>query len=157
MRTPKIATLSIALLVTLLVGAIALNVFAPQQSLNLKVKWRPVVYILGNPIPTPWIAEVFFAPSHPLEEVDTTTILLEGMYPPSGTPWILQSSPPRLAVPFNGFDVLRAVLSKAPHMAPGFTYHITLTISGNLKPEYGGTAFSGDGAINLEIPTESPP
>jgi hypothetical protein len=42
-------------------------------------------------------------------------------------------------------------------MEPGYTYHVSLTITGNLKPEYGATPFSGDGAINLVVPDVSPP
>ena len=157
MNLKKVTLLSAAILVTLLVGAVALNAIAGDKALKLKVKWRPVTYTLGNPPPDPWHAEIFFAPLLPLEQIDTSTILLEGMYSPSGTPTILATSPPRMSVPFDGDDVLRAVLAKAPHLEPGFTYHISLTITGNLKTEYGGTPFSGDGAVNLIIPEISPP
>lgn len=154
---PKTLTLiSLAILASLLIGAFAFDAFGAKE-LKLKVKWRPVAYTLGDPVPDPWDAEIFFAPLRDLSEIDTSTILLEGMYSPSGTPTILGSSPPRMSVPFNGNDVIRAVLSKADHMEPGYTYHISLTITGNLKPEYGGNPFSGDGAINLVVPDVSPP
>jgi hypothetical protein len=154
---PKTLTLiSLAILASLLIGAFAFDAFGAKE-LKLKVKWRPVAYTLGDPVPDPWDAEIFFAPLRDLSEIDTSTILLEGLYSPSGTSTILGSSPPRMSVPFNGNDVIRAVLSKADHMEPGYTYHISLTITGNLKPEYGGNPFSGDGAINLVVPDVSPP
>jgi hypothetical protein len=156
MKTTKLI-IATAILATLLIGAIALNTFAADKTLKLKVKWKPVSYTLGNPVPDPWYAEIFFAPLRDLNQIDTSTLRLEGIYLPSGTPTILNSSPPRMSIPFDGNDVIRAVLMKTEHMAPGFTYHIYLTISGNLKPEYGSTAFTGDGAINLVVPELPPP
>ena len=156
MKLNKIVIISAAILVTLLAGAIAFNVLAPPQDLKLKAKWRPVTYTLGNPVPHPWRAEIFFAPLRDLNQIDTSTLLLEGIYTPSGTPTLMQSSPPRMSVPFDGDDVLRALLSKMGHMGPGI-YHIYLEISGNLKAEYGGTPFSGSGAIDLVVPDVSPP
>ena len=154
--TPKFAIAVSIALVLLLVGAVAFNVLAPPGQLKLKVKWKPVNYILNDPPPNPWIAEIYFAPLRDLNQIDTSTLLLEGMYTPSGTPYLLSGTPPRLAVPFNGADVLRALMSKTPHLAPG-EYRISLEISGNLKTEYGGTAFSGTGGINLLVPPISPP
>jgi hypothetical protein len=156
MKLNKIAVISAAILVTLLAGAIAFNTFGAVKDLKLKVKWRPVTYTLGNPVPDPWNAEIFFAPIRDLNEIDTSTLLLEGMYTPSGTPTLMTSSPPRMSVPFDGDDVLRALMSKMSHMGPG-TYQVFLEISGNLKPEYGGTPFSGIGGIDLIVPDVSPP
>ncbi|HKZ93490.1 MAG TPA: hypothetical protein VJ249_02760 [Candidatus Bathyarchaeia archaeon] len=156
MKLNRLALISAVALVALLAGAIAFNALAPPQELKLKVKWRPPNYMLGNPAPDPWIAEIFFAPSRPLEQIDPNTLLLEGIYSPSGTPYLLRSSPDRMAVPFDGDDVLRALLTKAPHLAPG-EYRILLQITGNLKPEYGATPFSGDGGINLIVPDVPPP
>lgn len=156
MKLNKIVVISAAILITLLAGVAAFNAFAPAQELKLKVKWRPVTYTLGNPVPDPWNAEIFFAPIRDLNQIDPTTLKLEGIYSPSGTPYLLTGNPPRLAVPFAGDDVLRALLGKVGHMAPGL-YHIYLTVSGNLKAEYGGTAFSGSGAIDLIVPDPSPP
>jgi hypothetical protein len=156
MKSTKLAIAVSIALALLLVGAFAFNALAPAGQLKLKVKWKPVEYIMDNPPPDPWIAEIYFAPLRDLNQIDTSTILLEGMYTPSGTPYILNSSPPRMAVPFNGADVLRALLANTPHLAPG-EYRILLTITGNLKAEYGGTPFSGDGGINLLVPDVSPP
>jgi len=156
MKLNKIPVILAALVVTLLVGAVAFNIFAPAEQLKLKVKWRPVTYTLGDPVPNPWTAEIFFAPIRDLNEIDTNTLILEGMYAPSGTPYLLQSSSPRMAVPFDGDDVLRAIVTKASHMTPG-TYQIYLEISGNLKTEFGGTPFTGSGGINLVVPEVFPP
>jgi len=157
MKLNKIAVISAAILVTLLVGAFAFNVLAPPKELKLKVKWRPPTYTLSNPLPNPWIAEIFFAPIRDLNEIDPDTLQLEGDGKrPIGPPYMLRSSPPRMAVPFDGYDVINALLSKAGHLSPG-TYQIYLGVTGNLKPEYGGDPFSGSGPIDLIIPDISPP
>lgn len=156
MKLTKVTLLSVTILAILLIGVVAFTAFSATKDLKLKVKWRPPTYTLGNPLPNPWNCEIFFAPARDLNEIDTNTILMEGLYPPSGTPYLLSGAPPRLAVPFSGYDVITALLSKSPHLAPG-TYHILLQISGNLKPEYGGNAFSGEGGIDLVVPDPSPP
>ena len=156
MKLNRMLVISAAILVTLLVGAFALNALAPAKDLKLKVKWRPPTYTLGTPLPTTWIAEIFFAPIRDLNEIDTTTLKLEYTYTPSATPYLISGNPPRLAVPFHGYDVINAIMSETTHMTPG-TYQIWLTISGNLKAEYGGNPFSGEGAINLVVPDPSPP
>jgi len=156
MKLNKIAIIAAAILVTMLVGAFAFNALAPAKELKLKVKWRPPTYTIGNPLPDPWNAEIFFAPIRDLNEIDITTLKLEDGSTPIGTPYLLSGNPPRMAVPFDGDDVINALLSKTTHLAPG-TYQIYLGVTGNLKPEYGGTAFSGSGPIDLIVPEPSPP
>jgi len=156
MKLNKIVIISAAILVTMLVGAFAFNALAPPKELKLKVKWRPPTYTIGNPLPNPWNAEIFFAPIRDLNEIDTTTLRLEDGSEPVGTPYLLRSSPDRMVVPFDGYDVINALLSKSTHLSPG-TYQIYLGVTGYLKPEYGGNPFSGSGPIDLIIPDPSPP
>jgi len=152
MKTRTLTILSLTILASLLLGAVAFTVLSAPQELKLKVKWRPVNYVFGNAPPDPWIAEVYFAPLRPVDEIDPSTIRLEGTYTPSG-PTYEVGTPPRLAIPFNGNEVLRALLIKAPHMAPG-EYRILLEITGALDD---GTPFRGSGGINLIVPENSPP
>jgi len=156
MKLNKIAIISAAILVTMLAGAFAFNALAPPKELKLKVKWRPPTYTLGDPLPQPWNAEIFFAPIRDLNEIDPNTLKLEDGSDPIGTPYLLSGNPPRMAVPFSGSVVINALLSKTTHLAPG-TYQIYLGVKGNLKPEYGGNAFSGSGPIDLVVPDPSPP
>ena len=150
---PKILTLiSLTLLASLLIGAFAFTAFAPKPELKLKVKWKPAAYTTDSWAPDPWIAEIFFAPPRPVETINPSTILLEGIYSPSAPPYHSPSKE-RLEVPFNGWDVVAALYTKAPHMNPG-NYLVWLEITGNLND---GTLFRGSGCINMTIPEGSPP
>ena len=117
MKTWKLTLISVALLAALVIGAVAIQVQA-KKPLKLKVKWSPASYVLDNSPPTTWNAELYFAPPRPLDEIDTATLMLEGMYPPASAPYMSENKP-RLVVPFNGYDVLDVLLLKAGHMAPG--------------------------------------
>lgn len=151
MKTRKLTVLSIVLLATIILGAVVVTVFSPPPTLKLKVKWTPRVYTLDNNPPDPWNAEINFAPARPLEEIDVATLRLEGIYSPVGDTSISTSS--RLIVPFDGLDVVTALLVKLPHMGPG-EYRIDLEISGALVD---GTPFSGSGGINVVVPELPPP
>jgi hypothetical protein len=151
LKLSKATLASLTIIAALLIGAIIINAQS-APGLKVKAKWRPPNYTLGGPVPNPWNAEIYFAPPQPVDRIDPNTIKLEGTYTPSGTPTIEITG--RLVVPFSGNDVLTALLLKAVHMTPG-QYRILLTITGNLKAEYGGTPFSGDGGINLIVPDDS--
>lgn len=152
MKPKKLTLISLALLVTLLVGAIAIIVVSAPKELKLKVKWTPRNYLLDNLAPDPWDAELYFAPPRPLDEIDPETIRLEGIYQPVSAPY-LSTKTNRLIVPFDGYEVLGALLLKAGHLAPG-EYRILLEITGQLID---GTPFSGKGGINLIVPENPPP
>lgn len=111
----------------------------------------PKTYTLDTTPPQPWNAEIWLTGGHKRHEIDTTTILLEGVYT-----WKLPPYPaihgPRLIVPFDGNDVLAAALAKLPHLAPG-TYRIPLEITGKL---FDGTPFRGSDTIRLTVPEASP-
>lgn len=86
---PKILTLiSLTILATLLIGAFTLNALAPKPELKLKVKWKPAAYTSDSWAPDPWIAEIYFAPPRPVTDINPSTLLLEGMYSPSATPYL---------------------------------------------------------------------
>ena len=150
---PKILTLiSLTILASLLIGAFAFNAFSAPPVLKLKVKWKPAAYTTDSWAPEQWIAQIYFAPPRPVEDIDPYSILLEGMYSPTATP-THDSLKERLNVPFCGWDVVAALYTKAPHMTPG-NYLVWLEITGNLND---GTLFRGSGCINMTIPEGSAP
>jgi len=151
MKTKTATILIVTILASLLVGTFAINAFSIKE-LKLKVKWKPVSYALSGPVPDPWQVELYFAPARPVEEVDPSTLLLEGMYEPVSS--YLHPNKPRLVACFDGYDVLNAILIKAGHLMPGRDYRVWLEISGFL---HDGTPFSGEGGVILEVPEISPP
>jgi len=152
MKARTTTLLSLTLLASLLIGAIAVTVLSAPQVLKLKPKWKPNHYVLSTSVPDPWNAEVLFAPVRPLDDINASTIRLEGEYQPSGTPYMTPIRP-RLVIPFFGGDVLEAMLRKAGHLSIG-EYNINLEITGNLND---GTPFRGSKGIILIIDSGSPP
>lgn len=150
MKTRKLTLLSLTILAVILLGAVVVSVLSPPPA-KLKVKWTPRDYTLDTNPPDEWNAEINFAPPRPLDEIDVTTIELEGGYKPVGEPYVSASS--RLVVPFDGYDVLEALVLKLPHMEP-WEFRISLEITGKLID---GTSFSGSGGINVIIPEGPPP
>lgn len=152
-RTP--ALISMAILATLIVGAIFVQSMA-QTTLPVNVVFDPKSYTWDG-LPSPeWYAEIWRQKVQ--DRADYTSIRLEGTYAPVATPYPALHGP-RLIVPFSGEDVKLALFNKLPsHMGvlvPG-TYKVSLTVSGNLKPEFGGTAFQGDGAITVTVSAPPP-
>jgi hypothetical protein len=152
MKIRKLTILHLTLLITLVLSVIAITASAKKPA-KLKVKWRPPDYLLDNMPPDPWNAEVFFAPPRDLDEINTATILLEGLYTPESAPYPITKTS-RLVFPFDGYDVLTAVLLKVGHMMPGQEYRVYLEITGELND---GTPFAGEGGINLIIPETPAP
>ena len=151
MKSRTIALASIAILTTLIVGAIFLQAIAQSTALPVNVVFDPKSYTWdGLPSPT-WNAEIWRQKVQ--DRADYATIKLEGTYSPAATPYPSLHGP-RLIVPFSGDDVKAALFIKLPsHMGvltPG-TYKVNLLVSGNLKAEFGGTAFEGYGQITVTV------
>jgi len=144
--------IGLMMLTTILLSAGAILVFSQGDEVRANVAWDPSSYSTDQPLPDPWNAEIWLTGGHTRDEIDTTTILLEGMYTPSADPYPAVHGP-RLIVPFAGSDVYEALLSKLPHTEPG-RYRIALEITGNL---YDGTPFRGSGTIRLEITNSTNP
>ncbi|TET18872.1 hypothetical protein E3J74_08825 [Candidatus Bathyarchaeota archaeon] len=152
MKTRRLTVLSLILLAALLVGAIAINATA-AKTLKLKVKWKPPDYLLDSNPPDPWNAEMWLTGDHDFTEIDPTTIWLEGIYSPEYDPYPSENKP-RLVVPFDGYDVLIALMLKVGHMVPGGEYRVYLEITGELND---GTPFAGKSGISLLIPENPGP
>ncbi len=158
MKTRKLTLLLLTLLATLLIGAAVINVLWAPKTLKLKVQWKPVDYVLDNPIPDPWNAEIWFVGGeYEFDEIDPASLLLEGVYEPESDPYESETRP-RLVVPFDGYDVLDIVLLKAGHMSVG-EYRVWLEITGEVvdKKTQQRTPFEGKGGITLIIPENPPP
>jgi len=152
MKLRKLTLLSLTILATLVIGAVAFNVLSAPPELKLKVKWKPATYTLGDPPAHPWNAEVYFAPPRTFSDVDLTSFKLEGKYTNS-SPVYMHPFKDRLVVPFDGDDVVEAILAKLPHLAPGI-YIVSLEVSGKLTS---GKTFRGTGVITFTYPDYPPP
>ncbi len=152
MKSRKLTLLYFALVSMLVIGAVVVSIVSAPPKLKLKVKWKPPDYLLDNPVPDPWNAEIYFAPPQDLSQIDPATLRLEGLYEPESDPYMSPSG--RLVVPFDGYDVLSALLLKVGHMAPGAEFRVDLEITGEF---YDGTQFAGEGGVNLLIPEIPPP
>jgi hypothetical protein len=156
MKPKKLTLISLVLLATILAGTGAIIALSATD-IKANIKWLPKSYLWDNSPPDPWLAELQLTGGHHVDEINASTILLEGLYSPSGA---LYPAPhgPKVMVPFDGSDVKAAIDPKLPwHMGvlmPG-KYRIDLEITGNLQIAYGGDSFRGTGVITVTIP-ESP-
>ena len=154
---PKTLTLiSLVLLATILAGTGALIALS-ANTVKANVKWDPKSWDWDGVPPNPWNAELALTGGHKVEELNTTTILLEGLYSPSA-PVYPAPHGPKVMVPFSGWDIKAAIAPKLPeHMGifiPG-RYRVELEVSGYLLPEYGEEAFRGISIITVTVPESS--
>ena len=158
MKTLKLTLISLSLLASLILGTFIVEmVFAPPKA-RAKAFFYPRTYTLDNPVPQPWNVDLKFAPPRTVDEIDTSTILLEGRYSPSSEPYDHPRVRSRVVVPFDGYDVLEAALIKLVHegpLVPG-SYQVFLEITGQLKD---GTPFSTgmSACIVMFVPDFHPP
>lgn len=150
MKTTKLTLISITILATLLLGAIGINMSSAATT-SLKGEWYNHYYTTGTTPPDPWKLKInlysYYYPGRHWIYLDTSTILLEGLYSPESTPYKVNWGKD-LIVPFHGPDVLDALLTKAGHMSPGI-YTIYLTVTA--KDLYSSTIYSGSFHIHLTI------
>ena len=155
MKTRTVTLLSIALLATLAIGAFVTQVLSAPPRARAKAWFYPRTYILDNSVPQPWNVWLHFSPPRTASELDALSIRLEGLYTPSAAPYD-HPNQPKIVVPFDGYDVLAAAMTKMGHMTPGQSYLVFLEVTGLLED---GTPFStgSSGCIVLFIPDCSPP
>jgi len=152
MKPKRLTIISLVLLATILAGTGAIIALS-ADTVKANVKWDPKSWMWDGTPPSPWNAELMLTGGHGIEEVDATTILLDGLYSPSAP---ISPAPhgPKVMVPFSGWDVKAAIAPKLPeHMGifiPG-RYKIELEISGYLLPAYGGEAFRGIGTVTVTV------
>ena len=153
MKPKKLTLLSLTLLVTLLVGAVAVNVFSAPKRARAKGFFYPRTWVQGTPIPDPWNVELKFAPPRSVDEIDTSSILLEGLFSPSAEPYDGVKHKSRIVVPFKGAEVYAAAKQKIGHLTPG-SHLVFLEITGELKD---GTPFSTGMSSVIVLFLDNPP
>ena len=123
-----------------MLGLYVVEVFSAPKRARVKGFFYPRTWSEGTPTPDPWNVDLKFSPPRSVDEIDTSTILLEGLYSPSEEqePYDHPKKQSRMVVPFDGYDVLRAASLKAGHLTPG-SHLVYLEITGQLKD---GTPFS---------------
>jgi hypothetical protein len=155
MKTWKLTLISLTILASLVLGAFVFEVFSAGKTARVKAWFYPRTYTLDNPVPEPWNVELRFAPPRSVDEVDTSTILLEGRYSPSSEPYDRKNV---VVVPFDGYDVLEAAILKLVHMGPltPGSHQVFLEVTGLLKD---GTPFNSgmSGCIIVFVPDCPPP
>lgn len=140
MKSSKLI-LSITLMAAFAMGTGTILACSSGTKVTASVLWKPMFYSMKNPPPNPWIAIIGLKGEHnAAKEIDPSTILLEGIYSPSGPAYRYYDQ--RLAVPFSGNDVRTALLAELGHY--GSFNRVSLKITGKL---YDGTPFSGSGWI----------
>jgi hypothetical protein len=139
--------LSVTLLAALLVGAFAIVTLQASADVGATIFFWPSYYEVGSTPRNPWYAWITLRSGHnAVKEIDQSTILLQGLYSPSGPGKPFRTT---LMAPFNGYDVQAAILFAISHMTPGTCYKVSLTITGKT---YSGAAFSGSGVIFVIVP-----
>jgi hypothetical protein len=158
MKTRTLAVISAVLLATMVLGIFVSQVFSAPPRLRAKAYFKPNTYDTANPPPNPWNVWLHFASSSvDASQLDASSILLEGIYHPISAPYDLASkSGSWIVVPFDGYDVLTAAITKAGHMTPGQSYMVFLEVTGQTND---GTPFStgSSGAVIIFDPEVSPP
>jgi len=152
MKPRKLTMLSVTLLASLVLGIFVVDVLSKPPRARVKGRWYPRTWTDGTSVAQPWNIELGFAPPRSVDEINTSTILLEGLYSPSEEPYDRKN---RVVVPFDGFDVLAAASHASGHMTPG-SHLIYLEVTGELTD---GTPFSTgmSSVIVLFIDNFSPP
>jgi hypothetical protein len=158
MKTRTLTIISVALLATMVLGIFVNQALSPAPRLRAKAYFKPNTYDTSNPVPQPWLVWLHFASNDvSASQLDASSILLEGVYAPSGAPYDLPSkSASWVVVPFNGYDVLIAAITKIGHMTVGQSYMVFLTVTGKTID---GTPFDtgSSGAVIIYDPEVSPP
>ena len=155
MKTKKLSLITLTLLSLLVLGVFAVEVFSPPPRAKAKGWFYPRTRVEGTPVPQPWNVELKFSPPRGVSEINTATILLEGLFSPSAEPYNHPRVTSRIVVPFDGYDVLWAAQLKVGHMTPG-SHLVYLEITGELTD---GTPFTTgmSSVIVLFIDRAAPP
>jgi len=158
MKTWKLTLICLTLIASVMLGIFAVEMGSAGKTARVKGFFYPRTYTLDNPVPQPWNVDLKFAPPRSVDEIDTSTILLEGLYSPSEEPYDHPRVTSRVVVPFDGYDVLEAAITKLSHMGPIVpgSHLVFLEITGLLKD---GTPFStgGSACIVLFVPDNPNP
>ena len=144
--------------VILLVILVSLVVFSPAGAETIigSARFDPNNLDLSLPDPSVVKGIIRFesGADESVKDINASTILLEGSLPPDTTYFI----PGGLVGEFDGTGVVNILWGKITHIGtlpPNRKVYITIT--GKLKDTAGGTPFSAEGYIKVEVPNSPPP
>jgi len=165
MRTWKLA-LACLLAFSVFVG-IAFLPGTQAKVLKAGVIIEPHRVDLGSQMPPEVTAIIKIVGAYDVTQIDSSTILMEGYLPPLWTEIRILITDEgeeelRLVAGFDGNGVEAILWAKIYHLGittpnPNAPAKIGLDVTGNLLPEYGGTAFAGTGDLKVIIPVNNPP
>lgn len=144
--------------VVLLVILASLVAFSPAGAETIigSARFDPNKVDLSLPDPSVVKGTIRFASNDPnsVKDINASTVLLEGSLPPDTTYLI----PGGLVGEFDGTGVVNILWGKITHMgALPANRKVYITITGKLKDTAGGTPFSAEGYIKVELPNSPPP
>lgn len=144
--------------VVLLVILASLVAFSPAGAATVTgtTIFDPRIIDLSLPDPSVVKGKIRFPSnaSETVKDINASTILLEGSLPPDTTYLI----PGALVGEFDGTGVVNILWGKITHMgALPANRKVYITITGKLKDTAGGTPFSAEGYIKVELPNSPPP
>lgn len=151
MKTWKLTLICLTLITSVMLGIFAVEMGSAGKTARVKGFSYPRTYTLDHSVPQPWNIDLKFAPPRGVDEINTSTILLEGLYSPLVKgPYNHPKKRSRVVVPFDGYDVLAVAIAKLSHMGPivSGSHLVTLEITGLLKD---GTPFSTGGSCVIVL------
>lgn len=163
--------MSLALLVMLIVAAFAVGSSDPPLPADVKFKPRHLewenmatvraeirIYIWEEDPDSGNLTEVPIC-----DRIDNETVVLEPFVTPTNT-WVEYTgpTPKRFVALFPGSGVKAVIKMIIDHMGiipdqDWVPIEVTLTVSGDLKEEYGGTPWAGTGTVKVTIGDALPP
>jgi len=160
MKTSKLIPIYLVMLV-LLIGVFLASPGASTNTLTADVPLiEPKPLDLDNPDTVKVHVKLVDASGNTIvDQINASTVLLEGSLTPDNT---YMSKLSEFIAEFDGGSVRDLIWTKISHLGitapkPWVPVKIPLTITGQLKNEYGGTAWAGTGDAKVFIPENPPP
>ncbi|UCE29022.1 MAG: hypothetical protein JSV85_07130 [Candidatus Bathyarchaeota archaeon] len=150
---------TLAYSVILLAILVSLVAFSPASAATIvgSAKFEPKRVDLSLSAPSVVKAEIHFESDGQPRWINISTVLLEGSLAPDSA-YMDPLAVNTLIAEFDGQLVINIIWGKITHLgALAPPYKIWLTITGNLKDEYGGTPFSCIGSIKIIVHHTPPP
>jgi len=151
MKTWKLTLICLTLITTVTLGIFAVEMGSAGKTARVKGFSYPRTHTLENPVPEPWNIDLKFAPPRGVDEIDTSSILLEGVRVDYADPYNHPKKRSRMVVPFDGYGVLDVVIKKLSHMGPIVpgSHLVFIEVTGLLAD--GVTPFSTGGSCVIVV------
>ena len=152
MKAWKLTLICLTLITSVTLGIFAVEMGSAGKTVRVKGFTYPRTYTLdNNKPPQPWNIDLKFAPPRSVDEIDTSSILVEGVPIPYGDPINHPKKRSRIVVPFDGDWLREVVMSKLSHagpIVPG-AHLVFIEITGYLVD--GETPFSTGGSCVIVV------